>query len=44
MALKKLPGGASVLKVGVQPTGFTGSGVRVVHAALYRSDFYDPLA
>lgn len=42
--LVTVPAGASVLKVGVQPTGFTGSGVRVVHAALYRSDLYDPLA
>lgn len=42
--LVTVPAGASVLKVGVQPTGFTGSGVRVVHAALHRSDCYDPLA
>lgn len=42
--LVTMPAGASVLKVGVQPVGFTGSGVRVVHAALSRSDFYDPLA
>lgn len=42
--LVTVPAGASVLKVGVQPVGFTGSGVRVVHAALYRADLYDPLA
>lgn len=42
--LVTVPAGTSVLKVGVQPTGFTGSGVRVVHAALYRSDLHDPLA
>lgn len=42
--LVTVPAGASVLKVGVQPTGFTGSGVRVVHAALYHADLYDPLA
>ena len=38
-----IPSGASVLKVAVVPSSFTGI-ARVVHAALYRSDLYDPLA
>lgn len=41
--LVTVPSGASVLKVAVVPSGFTGT-ARVVHAALYRSDLYDPLA
>ncbi|WOO98182.1 polysaccharide deacetylase family protein [Micrococcus terreus] len=41
--LVTVPSGASVLRVAVVPSSFVGS-ARVVHAALHRSDLYDPLA